>query len=606
VVDYLLALRICAIILVTFSPWSDLVDHVLSSEEDVVSVQNPDIVVIMTDDLDETSLAIMEAAGLMPNLQNNIVKQGIRFTNSFATTPMCGPSRSTFFTGQYTHNHGVLSNFPSGAGGVEAFDDSSTVATWLQQVGYETAHIGKYLNGYGSAPASPVEQPTNPRYVPPGWDQWHTLVGATTYRVYDYVINHNGQLAFYGDSPEDYQTDVLANLAGEFIQGVDGDQSLFLVVDTLAPHTELSGRAFDEFQDLWRWTLRPAPRHDWRPSAPLSDGQSLVRPVPMWGSFNEEDVSDKPLSIRELPTMSDLDIAFLTRQFLDRLASVRAVDDLIQTVVSALEETGRLDDTVLVFTSDNGYFYGQHRLPQKGYAYEPSIRVPLLIRVPWSSTPREYRGVVLNNDLAPTFAQLAGATPDITVDGFSWATFLRFGVSNFQRTGFLVEQWSEQRGLPFDIPHYSALRTFGPGRLYTEYRSGPAITDAVTDLELYRLATDPFQMRSVHDDPNMAAEIAEMQERLHLMQRCAGEDCRALETGQTNLASRPGDKYHKRVLTTSDNAGSVNSRGEIGKTGGFPNPDRAEEISSLESRLRTLEACVGGGCGEVEFGDGGG
>ena len=222
----------------------------------------PDIVVILTDDLDETTLRDAEQRGWLPHIAA-LRAGGTTFTSSFVTLSLCCPSRASLLTGRYPHNTGVLSNkLPQG--GVEVFDDRSTVAVWLQAAGYWTGHVGKYLNHYGKDGAAGAGA-LRSTYVPPGWSDWQATVDPSTYRMYDYTINDNGALVTYGASPADYQTDVLAGRAVDMIAGAPADAPLFLVVAPLAVHLEAAEDDPDE-----RATVKPAPppRPTPRSSAP--------------------------------------------------------------------------------------------------------------------------------------------------------------------------------------------------------------------------------------------------------------------------------------------------------------------------------------------------
>jgi len=247
------------------------VNNIYDSENEK---NRPNIVVIMTDDLDVNTLHEMLQRNLMPNLQNSIIEKGTEFTNSFVTNSLCCPSRSTFLTGQYSHNHGVIKN-PQ----IQNLNDNHTLATWLQNAEYQTAHVGKYLNGYGTL--------ISDDYIPPGWDNWNSLIDPFTYRVYDYKISNNGPLVLYGNSSSDYQTDVLARLSSDFIHEtnvMDSNDPFFLVITTLAPHGE-EGTINCSIQDRPEGIIRGPPRYD---------GTSFDLILPKSPSFNETDVSDKP------------------------------------------------------------------------------------------------------------------------------------------------------------------------------------------------------------------------------------------------------------------------------------------------------------------------
>ncbi|MGH9879607.1 MAG: sulfatase-like hydrolase/transferase, partial [Nitrososphaerales archaeon] len=268
----------------------------------------PNIVVIMADDLDQRGLDILLEQGLMPKLKQHIIDKGVTFSESFATFPLCCPSRATFLTGQYPHNHNVWSNLPPN-GGVTKLDDSSTLATWLQDSGYYTAFVGKYLNRYGVDTAQ--------TYIPPGWDDWQATVGGSTYRMYGYTVNDNGILVNYGGSASDYQTDVLAKRSVEVINERESSDStpFFLYINPLAPHEDISTPTC-EMNYGQRTLTKPPYRY-------IGSTADIAFPQPP--SFNEEDVGDKPYWLR-YPPLDSTQIACLDNLFHTRLESMRAVD----------------------------------------------------------------------------------------------------------------------------------------------------------------------------------------------------------------------------------------------------------------------------------------
>src|SRR5919112_1583247 len=180
----------------------------------------PNVVIVLIDDLDTHSLSRMVSLGLMPKLKSKVIDLGTQFNNSFVTTSWCCPSRATLLTGLYSHNHHVLTNSQP-LGGVYRFDDSSSLATWLQAGGYRTRLVGKYFNNYGNNndPTTPVD---DVGYVPPGWDDWQGLMdqatdGLRAFQMYNYTINDNGTLVKHGTAATAYQTDVIARRARQFI-----------------------------------------------------------------------------------------------------------------------------------------------------------------------------------------------------------------------------------------------------------------------------------------------------------------------------------------------------------------------------------------------------
>ena len=480
----------------------------------------PDIVVIMADDLDVDTLDVAVQQGLMPNLVHYVLEGGTRFTETFVTESLCCPSRSTFLTGLYPHNHGVVRNSGS-AGGFSVFQEqfrqSAPLARWLQASGYRTAHVGKYLNGY-----------TDYTVVPRGWSEWRGLVDPGTYCMYNYQVSINGtDLLDFGqdpsEPPDEYQTDVLARLA-EDIVGTSDERPLFLSVAPLAPHRESS---------CLPQTVRPAPRYVGTVNLPLPSPPSL----------NEEDMRDKPRWMRRLPTS---DVPSLQALYNDRVASLRSVDDLVGTVAAALRAAGRLERTAFMFTSDNGYLLGLHRWESKILLYEESIRVPLAISIPGGAPVRHVGRLALNTDLAPTIVDLARATPGFVMDGRSLLPLVR-GADPQWRTRFLIEyppvpaSGDDGLGLDFDmsrplaqfLPPFHAVRA-GDARdpirlVYGETRDASGAQ--VTDRELYDLELDPYQLQSLHNDtsPLRVQQRRILKGHLEALKGCGGGTCQVLE-----------------------------------------------------------------------------
>ena len=475
----------------------------------------PDIVVIMADDLDSASLDLLLEMDLMPNLKNYIIDQGTTFDESFVTNPLCCPSRATFITGQYSHNNNVLNNQPP-VGGVSTLDDSSTLATWLHDAGYRTSLVGKYLNGYGSE--------TTQTYIPPGWDDWQVMPDPYVYTVYDYDINDNGELVSYGSSPSDYQTDVIAQRAVRFINdNAGGSDPIFLWVAPVPPHTEFPENWFGElhgFADWYALRIRPAPRY----------AGALDLDLPDVPSFNEDDVSDKPLWVRIRPKLNATDIANARQQYNDRLIAMLSVDDLIGTVAKALDDAGRLNHTILMFLSDNGFFEGKHRVPQKTADYEEGIRVPLYIRVPGLPVQSTSR-IVLNNDMAPTIVDFTGGEAGIEMDGRSLVPLLQNPDLSPWRKRFFIQHWAISTSI-LEIPTYSAVRTGpdcldAPNMLYVYY----TLNDQDAGTELYDLPLDQYQLDSLNADtsPERVHQMTVLRAQVQEFLDCKGQRCRDLE-----------------------------------------------------------------------------
>lgn len=507
------------------------------------------VVMILTDDLDRVSIERLVDRGMMPNLKQHVIDQGVTFGQSFATNAVCCPSRATFLSGQYSHNHGALSN----ASGHQSFvpHDDNTVATRLHDAGYRTAHVGKYLNGYSDR-----------NYVAPGWDEWHTTLDGSTYNLYEYeLIESIDGSAPVGTKPGTYQTDELAARAAGFIRN-SGSQPFFVAITPLAPHVEvLPGQRFDTFRTMYKLRIRPAPRHLGSLRAPDGGGgyiedQALDADFDLPGrdlaSFNEADLSDKPSWLKNGPNGTEgawplLDAEYitdLTIQHLDRIESMLAVDDMIGELFDALSESGKLDETLVIFTSDNGFFLGEHRLNNKMFPYEEGLRVPLYIRPPGGVSPRAEQRIALNNDWAPTIVDYAGVLEGWEVDGRSLRPLLQGESPSSWRKRFLVEHWflrvNADGSLQYnDLPDYMAVRAGvdhgeTSNQIYIEYTSSasPPVYDhstSVFEVEHYDLDVDPYQVLSVAGDPSYDGSRAELQPLLNALTACAGQQCRDAE-----------------------------------------------------------------------------
>jgi N-acetylglucosamine-6-sulfatase len=431
------------------------------------AIARPNVVVVMTDDQDARSI------GVMPNVERELARQGATFEDSYATFPLCCPSRATFLTGQYAHNHGVTSNNPPD-GGFRAFDDRQTLPVRLNRAGYRTGFIGKYLNGYG-------REGGGRRYVPPGWDDWFGIVRGG---LFGYALNENRRIQDYGRKARDYQTDVLMGKAEDFIRRSSRERApFFLTVSPQAPHSDR------------RDAPRPAPRHE-----DEFQNRSLPRPP----SFNERDVSDKPSFVSDTPRLSGEARERLKRFHRARLASLLAIDEGVGDIVSQLRRSGELGNTLIVYTSDNGYLQGEHRLRGKTLLYEESAKVPLLLRGPGVPAGVERRQLTGNIDLAATILDAARASSRRVLDGISLMPLAREPNEGSDRDILLENSGS------------TAIRS-GPF-MYAEHPSNEA--------ELYDLRDDPFQLESLHDDPRFAAERQSLSQRLRQLERCAGASCR--------------------------------------------------------------------------------
>jgi len=487
--------------------------------------KRPNIVFILTDDLDLTSYTT--DARWFPQFHRLMAERGTTFTNAFVTDSLCCPSRASILRAQYVHDHGVLDNLPPN-GGFEHWQqlgrDTSTVATWLHAAGYRTALFGKYLNGYPHTAA--------PTYVPPGWDDWASPSAGNPYAEYNYQLNENGTLHDYGAKPADYLVDVLARKSTAFIDQHGGTKPFFLYVAPYVPHQPAT----------------PAPRY-----GKAFAGVALPHPP----SYDQPDVSAEPAYVRNRTRLGPAVIGYEQRLYRKRLQSMLGVEDLLAGIVRSLERSHQLDNTYIVFTSDNGFHLGEHRLPfGKQTPYETDIHVPLVVRGPGVPAGRSVGGFAREIDFAPTFASWAHAGVPAFVDGVSFAAQLTSGRSSTPGD-LLIEHFSggdpnaraERKGIvasePDDdanpptagspttgpakplrlvrrsrvavaVPPYRALRT--ARYLYAEYTTG--------EKQLFDVRKDPYEIHNLAAtaDPGLLARLSS---RLAALAACSGVSCRS-------------------------------------------------------------------------------
>ncbi len=462
--------------------------------------KKPNFLVIMTDDQTVADLRAMNRTNAL------LARKGVSFDNSFVSYPVCCPSRATFFSGQYAHNHKVLGLYPP-TGGYGKFDMNNSLGTWLQRAGYHTGHIGKMLNGYGS---------DSPADLPRGYDEWYASVDPSTYRMHGYQLNENGTFRTYGESdvedPATYQTDVFANKAVDYIRRNAG-RPFFLSLAFVAPHHE-------QFQvrEETGVSVRPAPRHK---------GAFSTAQLPIPPNFGEADLSDKPAYVqRRSPPMTQTDVEQITANFRTRQESLLALDEAVESLMKTLSQTGTLRNTYVIFTSDNGFLQGEHRVRSgKLLAYEPSIRVPLLIRGPGLPRGRRSKELVMNTDLAPTILDAANARPGKTVDGRSLMPYADNPALRSKRVllletgGVRVGQIEQDPGPVRPLPNvltYTGVRT--QRYTYVAYKNGSK--------ELYDLRRDPYQMRSLHAAPRYREARLALRRELIRLKTCRGDVCR--------------------------------------------------------------------------------
>jgi N-acetylglucosamine-6-sulfatase len=454
------------------------------------ATQPPNLLLVVVDDQARNSFA----RPYMPLTINNLVRHGTRFANGLAAPPDCCPDRAGILTGQYPHNHGVFSNTP---GYLALRHPDDTLPVWLKRAGYRTGMLGKFLNHYRGNDAAP------------GFDQW--FAGTGTY--FGYNVSDNGVVRHYGTRRQDYSTDVLARHAKRFLRGSD---PFFLWLGFNAPH--IANRRFEHANGRGGPCRGRMPQP---PTAALERRFSKVR-VRRSTAFNERDVSDKPRRIRLLPLLNHAQHELIRRRWRCTVATMNVVDRDLNKIVTELRDEGKLSNTIIAYVSDNGYFFGEHRLPNgKGFPYEEALSVPFAIRVPGaiSSSPPLVDEVVSNQDIAPTFLDYANAKPCAATedcrqpDGHSLVPLLGGPGQWPSGRGALVEINTKARS---DCAcAYQAIRT--RRYLYARLSRG--------EKELYDLRQDPAELQNVAGSPGYRLRQHSLAERLAGLRNCAGPSC---------------------------------------------------------------------------------
>jgi N-acetylglucosamine-6-sulfatase len=484
------------------------------------------VLFILTDDMTASELAGM------PNVMSEIAGQGTSFDRAYISFPLCCPSRATMISGRYMHNHGVHGNFPPN-GGWPKFrsHESSDLPVWLQSNGYYNIHIGKYMNFYG------IQDGTLP--VPQGWDEWYGKVSEDALYFNYQLIEKTGagatpRVTFYGDQPLDYQTDVFSDRAVDFLKDTAPANQPFLL-------------------DLWlnspHGPFDPAPRDLFRLAG---------SPLPKLPAFNEKDIRDKPkwFQRQARKRLSRAQIKLIDNERRRQQEQLLSVDESVGELIQTLRNEGILDDTYIIFASDNGFFRGEHRIASGKYLpYDPASRVPLVIRGPGIPAGGVSDELVWNGDITQTILQIASGSEDPSLDGRSLLPYaedpalrttrpiLLEGDTGPGGTGAESAQTSAARAREAKVgllgkrgvknldqepdaiksatntnraPAYRSIRT--DRYEYTIYANGQT--------ELYDILRDPAQLQSLAHDPRYPYVRKWLYNALIPLSICAGPSCR--------------------------------------------------------------------------------
>jgi arylsulfatase A-like enzyme len=484
------------------------------------AAKRPNVIVILTDDLDKSLMPYL------PNVNRLIRDQGAELTNFYVEQSSCCPSRASILSGLYAHNHGVIGNvWPQG--GYDRWrhtkqDDDLPV--WLEKAGYRNGLLGKYFNEYPYHPGSHLTDPekaTRRAFVPPGWQSWASPVQGNAYAQDHYKLNVDGTVdaAFH----KDYLDSWLGERALDLVDGADGFDfaggGQFLYYASYSPHTPYASppELADSFADV---------------------------EYPRTPDFDEADISDKFGLTRSRPPLSASDIATIDETFRERIRSVQVLDQNVADLVQELDDEGALDNTYLMFTSDNGYIMGNHRREIGKYnQFQGTVNVPFYVRGPGIAAGSTYDDVAGNIDIAPTIADITGAQAPADVDGLSLLPRLQGG-EPLSRRYFLLGRALTPTNTTTANGLEEAPETYVESTRSSELNDFTGVTNGRYKLirythlgheELYDLANDPYELDNLlaHDEASYLAMSPKGREAVDTLRAalarlvdCSGQTCR--------------------------------------------------------------------------------
>jgi N-acetylglucosamine-6-sulfatase len=454
----------------------------------------PNIVFVLVDDMRWDEVRAAGHPFIETPHMDRLAREGARFLNAFATTPLCSPSRASFLTGQYAHTHGIVDNT------ARPSHQLATFPRGLEQAGYRTGFFGKWHMGNDDSPR-------------PGFTRWVAMPGQG--EALDPQLNVDGKRV----RVPGYVTDVLTDYVERFIQDA-GSRPFLVYLAHKAIHPNVV--------QLDDGKVVPLPGQPGGfVAAERHRGRYASLPMPRRANAFKPPL-DKPALLRTIGHLPPLgrETATKDEDIRGRLEMLLAVDDSLGRILATLERLGSLDNTVVVFTSDHGYFYGEHGLnEERRLAYEETIRIPLLVRyprlVPAGSTPGE---MVLSIDLAPTILALAGLAPPSSAQGRSLVPIFKRSPGDW-RSSFLIEYYSDTVFPRIRNMGYAAVRS--ERYKYIEYRE-------LQDMnELYDLETDPFELRNLVGTASARPAHERMRSELNRLRS---------ETGDKTATSHPGTR----------------------------------------------------------------
>ena len=452
--------------------------------EGAAGQRRPNIVLITVDDMMASDLAFM------PRTRRLLAARGSTFGQAMAPTSICVPARASQLTGQYAHNHGAVTVNGAG-GGFKAFRDKNTLPVWLKRGGYDTLYVGKYFNGYGDTGATQ-------RYVPPGWTGWRASLGGSTYRFHGARYNINGRVA----NVKGYSTDVIGRFTREMLDHqhqVAPRKPFFMSANYVAPH---HGGPREPDDPRARWgkvevlTTTPAARHRNR-----FRNVDVPRVPEMWKHTRSSySGSRQPRGFR----------AAVREMYQQRLESLLAVDQAVQRTVAVLRRNGDLANTLIIFTSDNGFLAGHHNTVGKLLPWDSSLRVPLVVKGPGVPKAARVSTPVTHADVAVSIAAAARVRPRRKVDGRDILSQIREhprATRIIPISGYRISGGRQ--------PFFTGIR-FGP---WTYSRRGNGKE------ELYHRRTDPGELRNLVHRDRYRDELKTFRKWNRRYRNCAGDAC---------------------------------------------------------------------------------
>ncbi len=470
------------------------------------SAPPPNFLIVLVDDQAQNTFK----RKFMPNTFHEVVGPGTSFANGLAAPPLCCPDRAGILTGQYPHNHGVFSNHP---GYADLRDPQDTLPVWLHDAGYATGMFGKFMNHYSHVGG---------KGAAPGFERWFAFLDAKAH-YYDYEVSDDGSVRSYGHGRADYSTDVLTRKTEQFVhQSADDGRPFFAWLGYHAPHVDHVTRGPCEGKN-------PSPPG--RAAYRRFTGVKLPRPA----SFNERRIGDKPAPVRSLDPLNRQAIHQLRVRWHCTLGAISEVDRGVGSLMGELRSDGQLGRTIVVYVSDNGFFFGEHRIRTgKAYPYEPALNVPFAIRVPAryadSQPPGSTRAVVSNQDIAPTLLDYVNANGGAAHPCAAPSDCRRMDGRALQPLLGGPGSWPHDRGVLAEIDSrrlpkgddsecqcaYHAIRT--RHYLYSEPFHGEG--------ELYDLRRDPGELRNRIHSRKYARRRRDLAARLDRLRRCSGVEGR--------------------------------------------------------------------------------